>query len=343
MLERNLMKTKGLSRKILLTVLALILVAGLYGCGSSKEESKELKDVTLVLDWTPNTNHTGIYVAIEKGYFEEEGLNVKVVQPPEDGAEALVASGKAEFGISFQDTMAPMLVGENKLPITAVAAILQHNTSGIISLKDKGIDSPKKMENHSYATWDLPVEKAMIKNIVEKDGGNFDNVKLIPSTVEDEVSALQTNTVDSLWVYYGWAGVKTKEAGLDTNYFSFKDINPVFDYYTPVVIANNEFLEKDLDEAKAFLKALKKGYEFAAENPSEAAEILLKHAPELDKNLVIASQDYLSKEYISDGKYWGYIDQTRWNNFYNWLNDNNLVETKIPENTGFTNDYLTEK
>ena len=88
-----------------------------------------------MLDWTPNTNHTGLYVAQEKGYFEDEGLEVEIVQPPEDGADALVASGKAQFGISFQDTMAPGVVGEDALPTTAVAAVVQHNTSGIISLQ----------------------------------------------------------------------------------------------------------------------------------------------------------------------------------------------------------------
>lgn len=108
-----------------------------------------------MLDWTPNTNHTGLFVAKELGYFKEEGLeNVEIVQPPEGSTTALIGAGGAQFGISFQDTLAKSFSNDSPVPVTAVAAIIQHNTSGIISLKDKGIDSLKKLEGHKYATWD---------------------------------------------------------------------------------------------------------------------------------------------------------------------------------------------
>lgn len=317
-------------------------------CGEKPAEKegetakKEQEKITFVLDWTPNTNHTGLYVAQNQGYFEEEGLEVEIVQPPEDGADALVASGKAQFGVSFQDSMAPGVAGENALPTTAVAVLVQHNTSGIISRKGEGMDTPKGMEGKKYATWDAPVEKAMVKNVVEQDGGDFSKVEMIPSTVTDEVSALKSKSVDSIWVFYAWAGVATEVAGLETDYFAFKDMNPVFDYYTPVVIANNSFLEEKPETAKAFLKALKKGYEFAIEKPEEAAQILCEASPELDEKLVLASQEYLKDEYKAEVEQWGYIDPARWNAFYQWLNDNGLAETEIPENAGFSNDYLPQ-
>jgi len=306
------------------------------------DASQSLKKVTFVLDWTPNTNHTGLYVAQQSGYFAEEGLEVEIVQPPEDGADALVASGKAQLGVSFQDSMAPGVAGGNKLPNTAVAALIQHNTSGVISRKGEGMDAPKGMEGKKYATWDLPVEKAMIKEVVENDGGDFEKVELIPSYEADEVSALESKFVDAIWIFYGWAGVKMELAGLETDYFAFKDINPVFDYYTPVIIANNTFLEQEPETAKAFLRATKKGYEFAIENPEEAAEMLCQAAPELDKDLAAASQEYLKDEYKSDAERWGYIEPKRWNGFYQWLNENGLSETEIPEDAGFSNDYLPE-
>ena len=184
---------------------------------------------------------------------------MEIVQPPEDGADALVASGKAQLGVSFQDTMAPAVAGEDALPNTAIAAVVQHNTSGIISRKGEGMDRPKGLEGKKYATWDAPIEKAMMKNVVEEDGGDFSKVELIPSTVTDEVSALKTKSVDAIWVFYAWAGVATEVAGLDTDYFAFKDINPVFDYYTPVIIGNNEFLEKEPETAKAFFESVEKG------------------------------------------------------------------------------------
>lgn len=331
-------------KKLLAVLLAVAMIVTLTACGTTQKDGekdiKDLEKITFVLDWTPNTNHTGLYVAQEKGYFEAAGLAVNIVQPPEDGAEVLVASGKAQFGVSFQDSMAAALSGENALPISAVAAVIQHNTSGIISRKGEGMDVPKGMQGHNYATWNGPIELATLKQVVEKDGGDFSKVELIPSMVTDEVSALKTKSVDSIWIFYGWAGVKTELEELETDYFAFADIDPVFDYYTPVIIGGNKFLEEKPETAKAFLSALTKGYEFAMEHPDEAAEILCKANPELDKELVEASQNYLADKYQAEAEKWGYIDATRWNNFYNWISEKDLVETDIPENTGFTNEYL---
>ena len=307
-------------------IMSLLLMAALtfsmiVGCGA-KNDTEELEKITFVLDWTPNTNHTGLYVAQQKGFFEEAGLEVEIVQPPEDGAVVLVASGKAQFGVSFQDSLAPAFLEEEALPVTAVASVIQHNTSGIISRAGEGLDTPKGMEGHSYATWNGAIELATIEKVMSADGGDYSKLELIPSTVTDEVSALKTNSVDSIWIFYGWAGVKTELEGLATDYFAFADIDPVFDYYTPVIVAGDKFLEENPETAKAFLEALSKGYEFAIENPEEAAEMLCSAAPELDKELVVASQKYLADQYKADAPYWGYLDAQRWNNFYQWVNEN---------------------
>ena len=336
-------------KKMTACILAGAMMLGLGACGDVKNEQQELAytdktgeptEITLVLDWTPNTNHTGFYVAQNEGYYDEVGLKVNIVQPPEDGAVAMVASGKAQFGIDFQDYLAPVFTSEDKIPVEAVAALIQHNTSGIISLKEDGINTPKDLEGKNYATWDMPVEKAMLENIVETDGGDFSKVNLIPETVEDEAAALRQD-IDAIWVYYAWAGIATKRAGLDTNMIYFKDINPEFDYYSPVIVGNTDWLKENPDIAKAFLAATKKGYEYAISEPDKAAEILCEQVPELDKELVKESQEWLSPEYKAEVKRWGYIDQGRWDDFFKWLSDKGLSE-KIPEGYGFTNDYLPE-
>ena len=326
-------------KKIYGLLLAVLMMLSLTACG---KEDTGLEKVTFVLDWTPNTNHTGLYVAEALGYFEEAGLEVEIQQPPEDGAPVLVASGRADFGVGFQDSMAAAISGEDALPITAVAAIIQHNTSGIISNAGNGMDVPRGMEGHSYATWNGAIELATLEAVVEADGGDFSKVEMIPSTVTDEVSALKTNSVDSIWIFYGWAGVKTELEGLETDYFEFADIDPVFDYYTPVIVANNKFLKEKPETAKAFLAAVSKGYEYAIENPEEAADILCEAAPELDRELVVASQKYLASEYKAEASRWGEINPTRWNAFYQWVNDNKLTENEVPLDTAFSNDYLPE-
>ena len=318
--------------KILILCLILVLAVS---CGKSKNNQK----IKIVLDWVPNTNHTGLYVAKDLGYFKEEGLDVEIVQPPEGSTTALIGAGGAEFGISFQDTLAKSFSKENPVPVTAVAAILQHNTSGIISLKEKGIDSPKKLEGKKYATWEDNIEQAILKKLVTDDKGDFSKVKLIPYTITDVVTGLKTD-VDAVWVYYAWDGIATERAGLQTNFLKIRDYGEELDYYSPVIIANNDFLKKNPEIAKKVLKAIKKGYEYAMKNPEESAKILVKNSPELDINLVTASQKWISKEYQSDAKEWGIIDENRWNRFYEWLYKKKAVEREIPKDFGYSNEYL---
>ena len=350
-----------MKKKLLSMALVAGMVFGLAACGSSdtandagndtttssaaensNQESGELTEITFVLDWTPNTNHTGIYVADALGYFEETGLDVTIVQPPEDGAEIMVGSGNAQFGVSFQDSLLPVFTADNGLSVEACAAILQHNTSGIISRAGEGMDTPSGMEGKKYATWDLDLEKATIKHVVEADGGDYSKVELIPSTVTDEVTALQSKQVDAIWVFYGWAGIACEVAGLDTDYFAFADISDELDFYSPVIIGNGDWMAENPDTAKAFLAAVAKGYEYAIENPEAAADILLEAAPELDPDLVYASQEWMADQYKAEVDQWGYIDAERWNAFYQWVNDNGLSENPVALDYGFTNEYLPE-
>jgi ABC-type nitrate/sulfonate/bicarbonate transport system substrate-binding protein len=256
----------------------------------------------------------------------------------------MTASGKAQFGISFQDTLADLFSAENAPEITAVAAVIQHNTSGIISRKGEGVTSPKGLEGKRYSTWDSPTEKAIIRYVMEKDGGDFSKVELIPNVITNEAEALKHGHTDAVWIYYAWSGINAELSGLDFEYFDFREIDEVFDFYTPVIIANDSFLESDPDTAVAFLSATAKGYEYAIENPEEAAQILIDgdETGSLlgSEELVIESQKWIGQQYKADVDRWGFINPERWNAFYNWLGAEGLTESIIPDNTGFANDYL---
>ena len=329
------------NKKIFAVMVALLMLVGMTACTQTGTGDGEKEKITFVLDWTPNTNHTGVYVALDQGYFEDAGLDVEIIQPPEEGALPLVASGKAQFCVTFQENIAEAITSSNPMDVSAVATIIQHNTSGIVSLKDKGIKSPKDMENKVYATWDTPVEKAIIKEVVTKDGGDYDKVKMVPNSVTDVVSALQTD-IDAVWIYYGWEGIQTELAGLDTNYFYFKDVDPVLDFYTPVIAAGNDYLKDNEETAKKFLDAVAKGYEYAIENPEEAAKILVDNASGVELDLATASQKYMAEHYKAEVEQWGYIDQKRWDDFYSWMYDNKLIPEKIGAGVGFTNEYLPQ-
>lgn len=335
------------SRRLFLQGAGLAVAgAALAACGNQAGGSAQdgavddnATKLTLCLDYTPNTNHTGLYVALEKGYLADEGLDITIVQPAEDTAEAMITSGKAELGVSFQDYIANVLAAGNT-NMEAIAAIVQHNTSGIMSRAGEGITHPAAMEDHTYATWELPVEQATIRYIVEKDGGDFDKVKMVPYAVEDEVAGLKARMYDDVWVYEGWSVQNAILHDYPVDYFSFISVDEVFDYYTPVFAANVTYAEKNPEVIKAFLRAVKKGYEFAIANPEAAAEIMCNAVPELDSELVQQSQAYLSKQYQADAKSWGVIEGDRWARFYQWLNDEKLVESPLDVNAGWTMEYL---
>lgn len=318
-------------------ILCLFLICIFFvGC-STKTESQNDK-VTFLIDWTPNTNHTGIYVALEKGFYEQERIDLQILTPPEQSTDALVASGKADFGISFQDSICMAMNENENFPILAIATIIQHNTSGILSLKEKGIDSFKNLEGKVYATWDNVLEQAIISQVMKNEGGDFSKVKLYHSYVTDALSAIQTN-VDAVWVFEAWDVIQAKIKGIDYNFIKFKDVEPKLDFYTPVIISSTKYLKQNPDVAKRFLNATKKGYEYAIQNPEESAKILYKYAPEYDLNMLIESQKYLANEYKAEVERWGYIDSKRWNDFFNWAYENGII-TKNLKDKGFTNDYL---
>ena len=326
-------------KKLILTM-AAVMLAVMLAAGAGAED---LTKVTFCLDWTPNTNHTGIYAAEALGYFREEGLEVQIVQPPENGAVLMCASGKAQFAVDAQDTMAASLDLEEPLGVTAVAAILQHNTSGILSRAEDGIASPKDLEGRIYSTWDSPIELAMLRYCMEQDGADFSKLKLIPNNITNEPAALAAHQTDAVWIFYGWSGINAEVSGVACGYWDFASLSRELDYYTPVILANNEFLRDDPETARAFLRAAAKGYRYASEHPEEAAEMLIAGdetgALQDSRELVYASQKWLAERYTADAAAWGTIDAERWNGFYGWLYKNGLTAHDLA-GAGFSNDYL---
>ncbi len=330
-------------KKMLALMLALLLFAATPAVFA---EQDNLTRVVFCLDWTPNTNHTGVYAAAALGYYREEGLDVQIVQPPENGAVLMCAAGQAQFAVDAQDTMAASLDLDEPLNITAVAAILQHNTSGILSRADDGIISAKGLENKIYATWDSPIELAMLRYCMEKENGDFSKVKLIPNNITDEPAALDAHQTDAVWIFYGWSGINAELSGVACNFWDFVSLSEKLDYYTPTILANNDFLRDNPETARAFLKATAKGYRYAAEHPEEAAEMLIAGdttgSLEDSRELVYASQRWLADKYIADAPVWGYINPERWNAFYTWLYENGLSSHNLA-GIGFSDDFLPEE
>jgi ABC-type nitrate/sulfonate/bicarbonate transport system substrate-binding protein len=327
-------------KKWLVLVLSVLLVTG---CSSKKEtenttgKKQPLKKVSVVLDWTPNTNHTGLYVAKEKGFFKKEGLDVDIIMPGETGADQLVASGKAQFGVGYQEAITQARI--QGVPLVSIAAVIQHNTSGFASPAGKQIQSPKDFQGKTYGGWGSPVEKSVITSLMKKENADANKVKIVNMGDTDFFTAVKRD-IDFAWIYYGWTGVEAELRNEKINMVYLTDYSDKLDYYTPVLETNEKMIKEDPETVKAFVNAAAKGYEFAIKNPDQAADILIKAAPDLDPKLVKKSQEWLSPKYQDDAKEWGIQKQEVWENYAQWMYDNKLLDKKLDAKKAFTNEFL---
>ncbi|MBS4178657.1 ABC transporter substrate-binding protein [Lederbergia citrea] len=322
-------------RKLLFSFMILLLLEGCASNDGSKNEG--LKKVSVVLDWTPNTNHTGLYVAQEKGYFKDEGLDVEIIMPGEAGADALVASGKSEFGIGYQESITEARV--QGVPIVSIGAVIQHNTSGFASMADKNIKTPKDFEGKTYGGWGAPVEKEVLSSLMSMEGADINKLDIVNMGDTDFFTAAKRD-IDFAWIYYAWTGVEAELRGEDINMIYLTDYSDKLDYYTPVITTNEKMIKENPDTVTAFMAAVSKGYNYAIENHEDAAEILIKAVPDLDPALVKKSQEWLATRYQDDAPRWGEQKLDVWKNYMEWMYEKGLLEKEIDVEKAFTNEFL---
>lgn len=321
--------------KKLSILLAILIIASIALTGCSQ---KNPSDITVVLDWTPNTNHTGLYVALDKGYFADEGLNVEIIQPANGTAEQLVAANTAQFGISYQENVT--FARAAGVPIVSIAAVIQHNTSGFISPKSEGITRPADFAGKKYGGWGTDIETALVKHLMVEDGANPDEVNIITMGDTEFFAACDADEIDFGWAYEAWTLQDAMIKGIDVNYFSMISFSETLDFYTPVIITNENNIAENKKTVEKFMRAVKKGYEYAIQHPLISANILVEQVPELDKELVALSQEFLMTKYQDDAKKWGWQEKSRWDNYTNWLYENGLIDTNINTEDAFTNDFI---
>ncbi len=260
----------------LLGVLASLATACAVLAGTATHALAADTTLRFALDWTPNTDHTGLFVAIDKGYFKDAGITVKVLPYNSTPPDALVSAGAAEFGTTFQDAVSfSMAAGAN---VKSVFAVDQHWASSIGVLKSRtDITSPAQLDGKNFGGVGTPGERAIVSQVIKNAGGKGD-FKLI-TLRSSYIEALEQGKVDFALPYMAWEGLEAERAGKPVKYFKYTDFG-FPDAYAVVVVGNRDWLAKNPDVARKFVQALQKGYEFAAANPKEAAEILIKANPQ---------------------------------------------------------------
>jgi ABC-type nitrate/sulfonate/bicarbonate transport system substrate-binding protein len=293
--------------------------------------------LTIALDWTPNTNHIGLYAAKANGSFARAGLDVRLVQMKQTSTTQLVGAGKAEFGISFVSDV--LNARAQKIPVVSIAAIIQENTSCFAARDSTGIRAIKDFEGRRYGGWGSPEEEATLRYLMKKSGADFSKLKIVTTGISDFLPTTQKNA-DFMWIYMGWDGVRARLENVKLNTICLRDIDPVFNHPSPLIITSAKFAKSKPDHIRKFLAAASEGYRLAINNPQEAARLFMKEVPESDAKLVLESTIFLSKEYAKNAPVWGVQDVSRFEAYRNWANQENILNLKEPSQNFVNNSFL---
>lgn len=320
---------------------ALLLFWALLLLPVAAVQADSLTPVTVILDYVVNTNHTGMYVALDKGYYREAGLDVTIVEPTEGATATLIAVGKGDIGVSYQEDVTIARTSADPLPVKAIAAIIQHNTSGFATYAEKQITSVKDFEGKTYAGWGGPGEEAVLKAVMTGAGADFARLNRVIS--DGAGFAALAGSVDIEWFFEGWDNVKCALANFPIRYMELRALDERLDYYTPVLIASDRTIGERPEMLRAFLKATEQGYRYAIEHPEESAALLSRYAPDYSPELLSRSQAYLAGKYQDDAPQWGMMKDEVWNRYTDFLLEYGVIASPIDARECYTNAFLPEQ
>ncbi|MFT7154097.1 MAG: ABC-type nitrate/sulfonate/bicarbonate transport system substrate-binding protein [Alteromonas macleodii] len=302
-----------------------------------------MKTLRIALDWTPNINHIGILIAKELGYYQENGIEIEILNPLDDNYETTPGKklelGLADFAIAPFETVISLNNKKNSVDAVAVFAILQEDISSIASLKSSNLNSPKLLDDKIYASYKARYEDHIVREMIKNDGG-IGNMEIIFPDKLGIWNTLLEGKADATWIFDNWEGVEAETKGIELNKFSMPDFGIPY-CYSPVIITKNSLTITNKDEYSLFIKATQKGYLYAAENKSKSTSILKEYLTDYDKeNIELSKSIDITAPYFGTDKECGFMKPERINVFLKWLVEHNLENEKIIEQNLFTNDLL---
>lgn len=341
-------------RPFLAIVVGIALLAAGCRAGATPSPSPDrspspaVGTVRLALDWTPNTNHTGFFVAAHEGWYADAGVDLELLPYAGTTPEALMTAGQAECGISFQDALT--FAAAAGAPVVSVAAILQRTASALAVLADSDIERPRDLDGKVYAGFGYPNEEPTVRQIIQADGGTgeFTTVTLDSAAYE----ALYNHRADVTISFTAWEGVEADLRGIDLRYFVFSDYG-FPEFYQVVLACDARWLEREPDLARRFVAVTVRGFEAAVDDPEAAVEALVAENPgvfDANPDLPLASQRYLDEGgYLVDAEgRFGQQTLERWTGYSRFLYEQGLLTgpdgkplAAPPDYAAlFTNDFL---
>lgn len=308
-----------------LAVLALSLV--LAACGEKSEQTTgDREPFSLTLDFYPNPDHAGIYMAQKLGYFEEAGLDVAIATPSDPSLPIKeVASGRSDLAVSYEPEVA--LAREQGLDVVAIAALVNRPLTSMIWLGKSGVKGVGDLEGKTIATAGIPYQDAFLKTILARVKLAPDDVKsvnvgfgLLPALLGGSAQAM-------LGGFSNVEGVDLRERGKDPVVTPVDQLGvPTYDEL--VLVARRQSLEENPEKFRLFLAALERGTEAAVQQPGAATAAIAEANPDLDPKLtaaeVKATLPLLGAR--TEGQPYGYMDPEEWSTFAGWMRDNGLIE-----------------
>ena len=303
-----------------------------------------MKKLSIALDWTPNVNHIGIFVARELGFYTESGIDINILSPLDDDYATTPGKklelGITDFAIGPFETVISLNNKENIVDAIALFAILQEDISSIASLQSSGISRPKLLDGKIYASYKARYEDHIVKQMIKNDGG-LGNMNIVYPEKLGIWNTLLENKADATWIFDNREGIEAATKNIKLNTFSLRDFGIPY-CYSPVIIARQRNIAANKNEYAAFIKATQKGYLYVAENITGAATILQQYLTAEDKaNIDIEKAITTTLPYFGSGSHCGFMQPERIHSFLQWLVENQLENERITEQVLFTNELLS--
>ena len=300
-----------------------------------------MKNIKLALDWTPNINHIGFFVAHEKNFYREFGIDIKIINPFDDNYSITPAKkielNIAEFALCPTETLISYNTKKNKVNLIGVAAILKQDLSAIVVNKNSGINSPKDLDGKTYASFNARYEEHIIKQMIINDGG----IGSVNFQYPDKLGIWETiisNKFDSTWIFKNWEGVEAENLNLKFNYFSMKDYQIPYSY-SPILVCNKNNLSLK-PYIKSFIESTRKGFTYALNNEDESIKILKKYLPSKEKKINLNRAFGLTIPSMSVENDWGKFDFKKVELFLDWLKKFKIEKRALVPEEIFTNNYI---
>jgi len=320
----------------LLVLLMMTLAVAVIGAACGGE--KKLEKVSVALDWFPWSNHSGLFIAKEKGYYRDEGLDVDIYTPSDPSAVLqTVGAGRDQFGISYQTEV--LLARQQEVPVISIAALVQHPLDSVMTLKSSGIERPSQLKGKKVGYPGIGYDEPLLDTMLRKDGLSLKDVELV-NVGYDLVPALIGKKVDAVvGAYWVHESISAENQGYPVNMMRMEQWG-VPDFYELVLVTSDKLNKDNPKLVERFVRATVRGYVDAVADPQKAIDVLARAHPEVDQSIERPGVRLLAPLWTEGVPTFGWQTRERWVGFADWMKDNGLLKPGLDAGAAFTNRYV---